>query len=64
MMDVMQYREGAFTCSWLTLGFTNVAFIYSMATASEAPLGLVLALIFANCCVIGLTGMWLSLQFK
>eukprot|EP00798_Chlamydomonas_sp_ICE-L_P021511 gene21511-28494_t len=32
MMDVMQYREGALTCSWLTLAIMNVTFSYSMGT--------------------------------
>ena len=63
-MDVLQYREGALACSWLTLGFTDVAFIYTLASESQAPIGLILALILAMNAVVGLTGMYICLQFK
>ncbi len=64
MMDTLQYREGAFTCAWVTLGTTNISFLLTLVFTSEADLPLVLALAVAMAAACGLTGMWVSLQFK
>ena len=64
MMDTLQYREGAFTCSWITLGTTQLTFLYSLIATSEAPGLLVAVLAAAMAASAGLVGMWVSLQFK
>lgn len=40
LMDALQYREGAFTCAWLTLAATNVSFTVALLATSDAPVGL------------------------
>lgn len=64
LMDALQYREGAFTCAWLTLACADVAFTLSLLTTSDAPVILQICMIFAMMFLSGLTGMWASLQFK
>jgi len=64
MMDTLQYREGAFACSWLTLSFMDMAFIYSVATRSDAPPLMIVGLVFTMGALAALTGMWITLQFK
>eukprot|EP00798_Chlamydomonas_sp_ICE-L_P014360 gene14360-20357_t len=59
-----QYREGAFTCSWLTLGFSNVAFTVAMAGATDTHPLMLMPVVFAYCALSALVGMWVSLQFK
>lgn len=58
MMDALQYREGTFTCTWLTLGIADAAFIYSLVTTSEAPAVLTVAMVFAMGAVVALAGGW------
>lgn len=64
MMDTLQYREGAFTCSWLTLAATHLTFLASLALTSEASVFMIIGLTFSMAAVTGLSGMWVSLQFK
>ena len=58
LFDALQYREGAFTCSWATLIAANIAFYASLLTSSDAPVLLQLGLLFANLVVTILAGMW------
>lgn len=64
LMDALQYREGAFTCSWAMLIAANIAFFFSLLTTSDAPVFLQLGLLFANLLLTVLSGMWASLQFR
>ncbi|GFR52565.1 hypothetical protein Agub_g15155, partial [Astrephomene gubernaculifera] len=64
LMDALQYREGAFSCAWLTLLCADVAFTFSLLSSSDAPVLLQLFMIFATLFLSALTGMWASLQFK
>lgn len=64
MMDTLQFREGAFFCSWITLGATQLGFLYSLVVGSDAPVPLVMALVGAMSACTALLGMWVSLQFK
>lgn len=64
MMDTLQFREGAFTCSWLTLVATHLAFVSSLVFTSEAAVLMVIGLTFSMAAVVTLTGIWVSLQFK
>ncbi|GLC46128.1 hypothetical protein PLESTB_001193000 [Pleodorina starrii] len=64
LMDALQYREGAFTCAWLTLAAADVAFTMSLLTTSDAPVALQICMIFSMLFLSVLTGMWASLQFK
>ena len=64
IMDALQYREGAFTCAWLTLTFADIAFVYALLTSSDAPVPLQVAMVFTMGAVAALSGMWASLQFK
>ncbi|KAG2447194.1 hypothetical protein HYH02_007936 [Chlamydomonas schloesseri] len=64
LMDALQYREGAFTCAWLTLAATNVSFTVSLLATSDAPVGLQVLMLFSTIALTVLTGMWASLQFK
>jgi hypothetical protein len=64
MMDTLQYREGAFTCAWITLGASQLSFLFSLLFASEADLPLIIALAVSMSASAALAGMWVSLQFK
>lgn len=64
MMDTLQYREGAFACSWITLITAELGLLYSLIVGSDAPLPLVIVLTAALAASNGLVGMWVSLQFK
>ncbi|KAG2493679.1 hypothetical protein HYH03_008193 [Edaphochlamys debaryana] len=64
LMDALQYREGAFSCAWLTLACAYITFSLSLLTTSDAPIVLQLCMMFSALFLCGLTGMWGSLQFK
>ncbi|GLI61232.1 hypothetical protein VaNZ11_003532, partial [Volvox africanus] len=53
-----------FTCAWLTLACSDVAFTVSLLTGSDAPVMLQICMVFAMIFLSFLTGMWASLQFK
>jgi len=63
-MDSLSYREGSFTCSWLTLIATDVAFAVTLLTTSEANVWILICLMLGMGAVVALSGMWVSLQFK
>uniref|UniRef100_A0A7S3R236 Uncharacterized protein n=1 Tax=Dunaliella tertiolecta TaxID=3047 RepID=A0A7S3R236_DUNTE len=63
-MDTLQFREGAFACSWFTLVATHTVFAVSLFASSDAPIFLLSSLFFAAAGAAALAGMWASLQFK
>ncbi len=64
IMDVLQYRDGAYTCGWVTLLGTAAAFGISLLSASSGALPLEVALVGAVVATALLCAMWTSLQFK
>lgn len=59
-----QYRDGAFSVSWLTLLASDLAFIFTLITTSDAPIAIKLMTIFLMNAHVAVLGMWVSLQFK
>ncbi|KXZ48748.1 hypothetical protein GPECTOR_25g332 [Gonium pectorale] len=64
LMDALGYREGAFSCIWVTLASAAVAFAATLLSTSDAPVGLQIGMLFAMTALCALTGAWGSLQFR
>lgn len=51
-------------CSWLTLVATDISFVATLLTTSDAPVWILICLVFGMGAVVTMCGMWVSLQFK
>jgi hypothetical protein len=65
ILDALQYREGAFTAVWATLGLADIGLVVNVILKAEGrPWLLTGASIVMLGALFVLSGMWATLQFK
>lgn len=65
ILDMVGYREGAFTAAWFVMAAANLTMLLSgSAITDETPLVLTVLLVLLYAVTLVLTGLWATLQFK
>lgn len=56
-LDLMRYKEGAFTAAWMTMGIANLGMLYQLVIAEEdRSIPLLILTYFLNTITLSLTG--------